>query len=184
VDVSSQPTGVSEHASSRPCPGPRYRRLRHADLELIAFRHLAGASDGAIARQLGVDRSSVRRARKRPTCLELIAAERKRERKRAESRRYRARKKEQRERAAPALPEVEEKGEREPRGSASGSPTWVDGVPLFPDTPEGQAARFAYYEARKLNHLPASLLDYHDVVHGRETPAERRARAGGASRRR
>jgi hypothetical protein len=153
----------------------------HADLELIAVRHLAGASDGAIARELGVDRSSVRRARTRPACLKLIAAERKREAKRAESRRYRARKKEQRERAAPALPEAEEATER---GSASGSPAWVGGVPLFPDTPEGQAARFAYYEARKLNQLPNSLLDYHDVLHGRETPAERRAREGGAAGRR
>jgi hypothetical protein len=57
-------------------------------------------------------------------------------------------------------------------------------VPLFPNTPEGQAQRLAYYEARKLNHLPNSLLDYHDVIRGRETPAERRAREGRASRRR
>jgi hypothetical protein len=54
----------------------------------------------------------------------------------------------------------------------------VGGVPSFPHTPEGQAERLAYYEARKLNHLPDSLLDYHDVIRGRETPAERRAREG------
>ena len=54
-------------------------------------------------------------------------------------------------------------------------------VPLFPNTQEGQAERLAYYEARKLNHLPHSLLDYHDVLHGRETPAERRAREERAS---
>jgi hypothetical protein len=58
------------------------------------------------------------------------------------------------------------------------------GVPIFPNTPEGQAERLAYYEARKLNHLPDSLLDYHDVIRGRETPAERRSREGRATRRR
>jgi hypothetical protein len=55
------------------------------------------------------------------------------------------------------------------------------GVPIFPNTRKGQAERLAYYEARKLNHLPHSLLDYHDVIHGRETPAERRAREGRAT---
>lgn len=60
----------------------------------------------------------------------------------------------------------------------------VGGLPIFPDTPEGNAERLAYYEARKLNHLPDSLLDYHDVLHGRETPAERRARERGATGRR
>lgn len=178
-DRPSQPAGVSEDAGSAPRPGSRYRRLTRADLELIASRHLAGASDGAIASELGVDRSSVRRARTRPACLELIAAERRREAKRAESRRYRARKKEQR--AARALPEAEEAAER---GSVSGSPVWAGEVPLFPNTPEGQAARLGYYEARKLNHLPHSLLDYNDVRRGRETPAERRAREGRASDRR
>jgi hypothetical protein len=32
------------------------------------------------------------------------------------------------------------------------------GVPIFPNTPDGHAERLAYYEARKLNHLPNSLL--------------------------
>ena len=125
---------MSEDAGSAPRAGPRYRRLTRADLELIASRHLAGASDGAIARELGVDRSSVRRARKRPACLELIAAERKREAKRAESRRYRARKKHQGERAALALATAELEAER---GSVSGSPARPGEVPLFPNTPEG-----------------------------------------------
>jgi len=58
------------------------------------------------------------------------------------------------------------------------------GVPIFPNTPAGRAERLAYYEARKLNHLPDSLYDYHDVFHGRETPAERRAREARASGRR
>jgi len=35
--------------------------------------------------------------------------------------------------------------------------------------------------ARKLNYLPASLLDYNDVIRGRETPVERRARERGAT---
>ena len=50
------------------------------------------------------------------------------------------------------------------------------GVPLFANAERGQAQRLAYYEARKLDRLPDSLLDYHDVLRGRETPAERRAR--------
>jgi hypothetical protein len=57
------------------------------------------------------------------------------------------------------------------------------GVPIFPDTREGLLERLAYYEARKLNNLPNSLLDYHDVRHGRETPDERRARKARAAAR-
>jgi hypothetical protein len=57
------------------------------------------------------------------------------------------------------------------------------GVPLFPDTAEGRAARLAYYQARKLDRLPDSLHDYIDVLLGRETPAERRAREGRTGRR-
>src|SRR6266511_2402272 len=41
--------------------------------------------------------------------------------------------------------------------------TYHDGVPIFPDTPDGRAARLAYYEARKLNNPPNSLLDYNDA---------------------
>jgi hypothetical protein len=55
------------------------------------------------------------------------------------------------------------------------------GVPIFPHTHQGLLERLAYYEARKLSHLPNSLLDYHDVRHGRETPDERRARQARAS---
>ena len=57
-------------------------------------------------------------------------------------------------------------------------------MPIFPNTTEGQAERLAYYDARKLNHLPNSLYDYHDVIRGRETPAERRAREGRTAGRR
>jgi hypothetical protein len=49
-----------------------------------------------------------------------------------------------------------------------------DGVPIFPDTPHGRAARLAYYEARKLNNPPNSLYDYNDAKRGDEPPAERR----------
>jgi hypothetical protein len=51
-----------------------------------------------------------------------------------------------------------------------------DGVPIFPDTPDGRAARLAYYEARKLNNPPYSLYDYDNAQRGREPPEERRAR--------
>ena len=51
-----------------------------------------------------------------------------------------------------------------------------DGVPIFPDTPDGYAARVAYYELRRLNNLPNSQLDYNDAKRGLEPPAERRAR--------
>ena len=64
--------------------------------------------------------------------------------------------------------------------TATGS---LAGVPIFPKTHEGLLERRAYYEARKLNNPPNSLLDYHDVLHGRETPDERRARQARASRR-
>jgi hypothetical protein len=43
-------------------------------------------------------------------------------------------------------------------------------------TPDGRAARLAYYEARKLNNPPNSLLDYNDAKRALEPPAERRSR--------
>jgi hypothetical protein len=33
-------------------------------------------------------------------------------------------------------------------------------VPIFPDTRDDRTARHAYYEARKLNNPPHSLIDY------------------------
>jgi hypothetical protein len=44
---------------------------------------------------------------------------------------------------------------------------------LFPDTPEGEEARFAYYEGRRLVDPPNSILDSNDVRSGRLTPLER-----------
>jgi hypothetical protein len=78
----------------------------------------------------------------------------------------------ERERPAPAAEEQANAADR-PRSPA---PSQHQGVPIFPNTPDGHAARLAYYEARKLNNLPNSLLDYHDAKHGLEPPAERRAR--------
>ncbi len=69
---------------------------------------------------------------------------------------------------------AEEQADADPPRSPPSSPP--DAVPIFPDTPDGRAARLAYYEARKLNNPPNSLLDYHDAKRGLEPPAERRAR--------
>jgi hypothetical protein len=41
-------------------------------------------------------------------------------------------------------------------------------VPVFPDTPEGNAEQFTYYETHKLD-SENTWLDYHDVIHGRDT---------------
>jgi hypothetical protein len=70
----------------------RYRRLTAADLELIAHWHVRGASDGMIASELGCERSTVRRARKRPASARVITAAWARQAKRAEAERERARK--------------------------------------------------------------------------------------------
>jgi hypothetical protein len=81
---------------------------------------------------------------------------------------------EQAERDRPSLVAEEQANAADP----SRSPTTGqhDGVPIFPDTPDGYAARLAYYEERKLNNLPNSLYDYHDAKRGDQPPAERRAR--------
>jgi hypothetical protein len=81
---------------------------------------------------------------------------------------------EQAERDAPTMAAEEPEEAAYPPRSPSTSPH--DGVPIFPDTPDGRAARLAYYEARKLTNLPNSLYDYHDAKRGDEPPAERRAR--------
>ncbi len=110
---------------------PAYRRLTRADLELIAHRHVRGASDGAIARELDVDRSSVRRARKRPAALELIAAERKRELKRAESQRYRDRKKERERAEREADPAAEVANQSEHAAHQEVNPPSLSGEPGY-----------------------------------------------------
>ena len=81
---------------------------------------------------------------------------------------------EQAERDRPPVAAEEQADAADPPRSPSTS--HHDGVPIFPDTPDGRAARLAYHEARKLNNLPTSLYDYHDAKRGREPPDERRAR--------
>jgi len=81
---------------------------------------------------------------------------------------------EQAERERPALAAEEQANGADPPRSPATSQH--QGVPIFPDTPDGHAARLAYYEARKLNNPLTSLLDYHDAKRGLEPPAERRAR--------
>jgi hypothetical protein len=54
---------------------------------------------------------------------------------------------------------------------------------MFADTERGQAQRLAYYEARKLDRLTDSLLDWHDDRAGRLTVAEKRARGPSRARR-
>ena len=81
---------------------------------------------------------------------------------------------EQAERDRPAVVAEEQADAADPPRSPSTS--HHDGVPIFPDTPDGRAARLTYYEARKLNNPPYSLYDYHNAKRGREPPEERRAR--------
>jgi hypothetical protein len=80
----------------------------------------------------------------------------------------------QAERERPALAAEEQaNGAHLPRSPGASQ---HQGVPIFPNTPDGRAARLAYYEARKLNNPPNSLYDYHDAKRGLEPPAERHAR--------
>jgi hypothetical protein len=81
---------------------------------------------------------------------------------------------EQAERDGPFVAAEEQADAADPPRSPSTSQ--ADGVPIFPDTPDGRAARLAYYEARKLNNLPNSLFDYNDAttaVHDRPTAIKR-----------
>jgi hypothetical protein len=69
-----------------------------------------------------------------------------------------------------------------PRRSPQPQPVF-GGVPLFPNTRKGLLERLAYYEARKAQ-TPAELpLDYHDVIHGRETHRRAPRAASGQQRR-
>ena len=167
---------------------PAKAKLTDEQVKRIRRRVQAGARVSDLATEYGVNRKTIRR---RLDAAELAAAERRRgsAARRAASKRmkrllgpdYRNPERAPEHRPAPRS----ERGERrDPAPPSSTARLGVGGVPLFPNTLEGQEERLAYYQARKLNHLPHSLLDYHDVLHGRETPAERRAREGRASGRR
>jgi hypothetical protein len=88
---------------------------------------------------------------------------------------------------APPRTRAQREESADPRPSSQRSPQTSTAsfghAPIFPKTRNGLLERLAYYEARKLNNLPNSLLDYHDVLHGRETPDERRARKARAAAR-
>jgi hypothetical protein len=167
---------------------PAKAKLTDEQIKKIRRRVRAGERITDLALEHDVNRKTIRR---RLDALELADAERARRtsaRRAAEKRMKRLLGPDYRnpERAPEHRPASRsERGERrDPPPPSSTARLGVGGVPLFPSTLEGRYERLAYYEARKLNHLPHSLLDYHDVIHGRETPAERRAREGRASGRR
>jgi hypothetical protein len=88
--VAAGEAGAGEAAGGSVAGRRRYRRLTGADLQLIADWHVRGASDAMIASKLGCERSTVRRARKRPASVRLITAAWARQAKRAEAERERA----------------------------------------------------------------------------------------------
>jgi len=153
---------VLSGAFGRPKIPAWHRALRKLSPDPALFRRrAAGESLRALAREYDVAHTSLSRdfateegARRLLEAAQELAAERARH--------------------------DEKRGSRQPSTARLG----FGGVPLFPNTPSGQAERLAYYEARKLNHPPDSIYDYHDVIRGRETPAERRARQRSATGRR
>jgi hypothetical protein len=165
---------------------PAKAKLTDAQVRKLRRRLGAGARLSELAAEYKVNRKTIRR---RLDALECAEAERtvadraeekwmKRLRGRADRKPERApeqRPGERRDRSQASRPRLHQ---------ASSARLRSAGVPRFPNTPEGRAERLAYYDARKLNRLPDSLLDYHDVLRGRETPAERRAREARASGRR
>jgi DNA-binding transcriptional MocR family regulator len=166
---------------------PAKAKLSEEQVKKIRRRVRAGELIIDLAAEYGVDRKTIRR---RLDALERAERERAQQRaaKRAEQKRlqrllgsaYRnpARAPEHQP-ATPAQREEDADPERSPQiSTARGS---LGDVPLFPTTRTGLLERLAYYEARKLNNPPNSLLDYHDVLHGRETPDERNARKARAS---
>jgi DNA-binding transcriptional regulator YiaG len=174
----------------------RRRRQQRAAKQMRAAKLLGqGMTQQAVAAELGVTTRTLRNWKAAP------AFQRERQHKQAARQRAappsskvkpRARRDaadKRRDRAGAPRPAAQAQPERPPAppgqqqtiADAAGPPrspstSEHDGVPIFPDTPDGRAARLAYYEARKLNNLPTSLYDYHDAMRGREPPAERSAR--------
>jgi hypothetical protein len=170
---------------------PAKAKLSEEQVKEIRRRVRAGERITDLAVEYGVDRKTIRR---RLDALER--AERKRAQERAAKR---AEQKRMKRLLGPAYRNPARAPEHQPanraqrgkdadprpssqRSSQTSTATGsFAGVPIFPKTRKGLLERLAYYEARKLNNLPNSLLDYHDVLHGRETPAERQARQARAS---
>jgi hypothetical protein len=164
---------------------PATAKLTDAEVKKIRRRVRAGAGRSELAREYGVNRKTIKR---RLDALELAEAEPgpqgevgeklARPLEQAPPRTGRAARGARTEAAPTEAPgAAHASSAARPRRLAS---IWVGGggVPLFPDTAEGRAVRLAYYEASELDRLPDSLYDYNDVIRGRETPAERRAREG------
>src|SRR6266545_2340258 len=128
---------------------PAKAKLSEEQVKKIRRRVRAGEHQTELAAEYGVDRKTIRR---RVDAADQADRERAQRRAGADSR-----------------------PSSQPSAQTS-TATGLGGVPIFPNTRKGLLERLAYYEAHKLNNLPNSLLDYHDVLHGRETPDERRAR--------
>ena len=169
---------------------PAKQKLNEEQVRKIRRRVRAGEHQTELAAEYGVDRKTIRR---RLDALDQADRERAQRRaaRRAEEKRmkrllgsaYRNPARAPEHQPATRAQREESAGSRpssQPSAQTS-TATGLGGMPLFPNTRKGLLERLAYYEARKLNNLPNSLLDYHDVLHGRETPDERRARQARAS---
>jgi hypothetical protein len=170
---------------------PAKQKLSEEQVKKIRRRVRAGEHQTELAAEYGVDRKTIRRRLDAADQADCERAQRRAARRAEEKRMKRLLGSAYRNpaRAPEHQPATRaQNGERaDPRtysrrssqtSTATGS---FAGVPIFPKTYEGLLERLAYYEARKLNNPPNSLLDYHDVIHGRETPDERRARQAPAS---
>ena len=172
---------------------PANAKLSEEQVKKIRRRVRAGARVTDIAAEYGVNRKTIRR---RLDAAELAESERAQQtaaRRAGEKRMKRllgsayrnpARAPEHR----PATRAQGEEGADRRPSSERSSPISTargsfGGVPIFPNTRTGRLERLDYYEARKLNNLPNSLYDYNDVLRGRETPGERRAREARSARR-
>jgi len=146
---------------------PAARKITPDVAAKLMRRRSEGASTRALEREFGISNQAIGKFFKREDAKRAAALEGANQRARESPTADRP--------GDPSGPD----GERRDPSPTSTARLGVGGVPIFPNSPEGQAERLAYYEARKLNHLPHSLLDYNDVRAGRLTPAEKRAlRAG------
>jgi hypothetical protein len=166
---------------------PAKAKLSDEQVKKIRRRVRAGARVTDIAAEYGVNRKTIRRRLDAAELADLERAQHTAAKRAGEKRMKRLLGSAYRNPARAPEHGSASRGERpDPRRaselrSRQALPLGAGGVPIFPNTRKGQAERLAYYEARKLNHLPHSLLDYNDVIRGRETPAERRARDGRAT---